>query len=560
MTEVKVLLTSGKEIVVPYGTRASEILTGEKLDGTKNPVVAVLVNNELTSLSYKIEVNSTLSLVTLDTAPGIMTYRRSLSFLLSIASSRVFPDRKLVIGHSLGDGYYYYYDEIDELKPADLDRITAEMRSLVSQNLPIQRTVISYTEAVEYFENSHYQDTALLLRHRNESKIPVYTCAEFMDLAHGPLVPRTGLLSAFELMDYAPGFLLRFPPHNSPLTLAPFRDSPLLFSIYREYKSWGKILDIRSVGRLNELSSTRNPQEIRQFINVSEALHDKKISEIADRIHDRRRSGPKPVKAVLIAGPSSSGKTTFTKKLAIQLKVIGLEPVTISLDDYFLPRELTPVDENGDYDFESIKAIDIPLLNEHLLRLFEGEEIEVPQFDFKLGRRREKGTPVRLPPRGIVVMEGIHGLNDELTPLIDRNLKYKIYVSALTQLNLDDRNRISTTDNRLLRRLVRDYQFRGYNALSTLERWPSVRRGEEKNIFPFQNTADTAFNSALDYELSVLKTYAEPLLRSVKPYHQVYHEAMRLLSFLSNFAPIPAKYVPDHSILREFIGESSFKY
>lgn len=560
MTEVKVLLTSGREIVVPYGTRASEIMTEEKLDGAKYPVVAVLVNNELTSLSYKIEVNSTLSLVTLDTAPGIMTYRRSLSFLLSIASSRVFPDRKLVIGHSLGDGYYYYYDEVDELRPDDLDRLTAEMRSLVSQNLPIQRTVVSYAEAVGYFENSHYQDTALLLRHRNESKIPVYTCAEFMDLAHGPLVPRTGLLTGFELLDYTPGFLLRFPPHRSPLTVAPFRDNPLLFSIYREYKSWGKILNIRSVGRLNELSSTRNPQEIQQFINVSEALHDKKISEIADRIHDRRRNGSMPVKAVLIAGPSSSGKTTFTKKLAIQLKVIGLEPITISLDDYFLPRELTPVDEDGNYDFESIRAIDVPLLNEHLLRLFEGGEVEVPQFDFKLGRRREKGTLVRLPPRGIVVMEGIHGLNDELTPLIDRSLKYKIYVSALTQLNLDDRNRISTTDNRLIRRLVRDYQFRGYNALSTLERWPSVRRGEEKNIFPFQNTADSAFNSALDYELGVLKTYAEPLLRSIKPYHPVYHETMRLLSFLSNFAPIPAKYVPDHSILREFIGESSFKY
>ena len=285
-------------------------------------------------------------------------------------------------------------------------------------------------------------------------------------------------------------------------------------------------------------------------------MHNKKISEIADRIFERKDS----VKTILIAGPSSSGKTTFTKKLSIQLRVHGFNPLTISLDDYFLPRDSTPKDEDGNFDFECLEAIDVPLLNEHLLRLFKGEEITIPLYDFVTGLRKNDGHRLKLEKRNILLIEGIHGLNDRLTHLIPSEQKYKIYVSALTQLNLDDRNRIPTTDNRLLRRIVRDHQFRGHNALTTLGMWQSVRKGENKNIFPFQNNADSAFNSALDYELAVLKGYAEPLLKSVKPYHQEYSEAVRLLSFLNNFLPLPEKYVPDQSILREFIGDSAFKY
>ncbi len=295
---------------------------------------------------------------------------------------------------------------------------------------------------------------------------------------------------------------------------------------------------------------------IREFVRVAEALQDKKIAQIADKIVERRDQ----TRLVLIAGPSSSGKTTFSKRLMIQLRVVGRNPVTISLDDYFQEREKTPRDEQGNYDFEALHALDVELLNAHLLALFRGEEIEVPSFDFVAGRRKPKGSPMRFPERGVLILEGIHGLNDELTPLVDRALKYKIYVSALTQLNLDDHNRIATTDNRLLRRMVRDNQFRGHSALITLSMWPSVRRGEDKNIFPYQNTADSAFNSALDYELAVLKIFAEPLLKTVKPDVPQYQDARNLMSFLSNFAPLQPRWVPPTSILREFIGESEFKY
>ncbi len=308
-----------------------------------------------------------------------------------------------------------------------------------------------------------------------------------------------------------------------------------------------------SVGALNKVNASKG---IKDYIQVAEALQDKKIAAIADQI--AAKAGK--VKVALIAGPSSSGKTTTSKKLAIQLKVIGLDPVTISLDDYFVDRDRTPRDEKGEYDFECLEALDVDYLNEQLVTLFSGGEIELPAFDFKTGSRRSSGKKLRLGERGILVLEGIHGLNDELTPRIKREQKYKIYVSALTQINLDDHNRVSTTDNRLLRRMVRDYNFRGHSAQSTLKMWPSVQAGERSHIFPYQNSADAAFNSALDYELGVLKVYAEPLLRTVKPSCVEYSEARRLQAFLDNFAPIPAASVPGDSLLREFIGDSEFKY
>jgi uridine kinase len=427
------------------------------------------------------------------------------------------------------------------------------MQEIVAQSCPILRRVISYPEAVRYFEENNHPDTVLLLKNRNDQKIPVFSCGDYLDLAHAPLVPNTTLLNVFDVVAYNPGFVLRYPPWHQPDRLAPFRENPVLFTIYREYKDWGKILNVRCVGHLNDLINSR---KVRQFIQVAEALHDKKIALIADKICARRNE----VRLILIAGPSSSGKTTFAKKLAVQLQVLGRNPFPISLDNYFLSRELTPRDEQGNYDFESLKAIDIKLMNEDLLRLMEGEQVRLPRFDFHSGQRKQNKTPIRLPERALIILEGIHGLNDELTPAIPTAQKYKIYVSALTQLNLDDHNRISTTDNRLLRRLVRDSQFRGHSAQDTLSMWESVRRGENRNIFPFQNTADSAFNSALDYELAVLKVYAEPLLKSVKPAQEGFHEALQLHSFLSNFASIPPSWVPEYSILREFIGESAFKY
>jgi uridine kinase len=550
---VTITFSLGRKKTYPAGTRVEEILQHSEFTEQPKPVVAALVNQALVSLTYRIEVNSGIEAVLLDTRIGANVYRRSLCFLLTIAAKQLFPDRRLVIGHSFGRGYFYYFEDLAEVSEEDLRKLKDRMQEIVADEIPVLRRVTSYPEAVRYFEENNQPDTVLLLKNRNDQKVPVFACGDFMDLAHAPLVPNTKFLKVFDIMPYPPGFLLRYPPWNRPDRLAPFQENPVLFSIYREYKDWGKILNVQCVGHLNDLINSRR---VRGFIQVAEALHDKKIALIADKICERRDE----VKLTLIAGPSSSGKTTFAKKLAVQLQVLGRNPFPLSLDDYFLPRELTPRDEDGNYDFENLRAIDVEYLNDHLLRLMQGEEVLLPRFDFHTGQREVGRTPRVLSNRAVIVLEGIHGLNDELTPLIPHEQKYKIYVSALTQLNLDDHNRISTTDNRLLRRIVRDSQFRGHSALETLGMWESVRRGENRNIFPFQNSADSAFNSALDYELSVLKVYAEPLLKSVKPAQQGFHEALRLLSFLNNFAQIPPGWVPEYSILREFIGESSFKY
>jgi uridine kinase len=553
MQEIKATLPSGRTIDVPYGTRISTIFTKPEFQNSEYPIIGALVNNDITSLSFKVEVNADIKPITVESANGLRIYRQSLSFLLSIAASRLFPEKRLIIGHSLGDGYYFYFDDYNAVTGEDIRKLKHAMKELVEEDLPIIRQVISYQNALDYLKKSQQPNTCRLLEYRNNQKIPMYECDGYMDLSHGPLVPSTGVLKHFDLMKYEYGFLLRHPRSKALDKISPFEDAPILFSIYQEYKIWGKILNIQNVGQLNEQTASN---KIKQFIEIAEALHNKKIGQIADMIHDRKDL----VRIVLIAGPSSSGKTTFTKKLSTQLQVLGFNPVIISLDDYFLPRERTPRDEEGNLDFESLEAINIELLNEHLVKLFRGEDVEIPIFDFKSGRPKDKGRPLTLDSRNILLMEGIHGLNNKLTPLVPKKQKFQIYVSALTQLNLDDHSRIPTTDNRLLRRLVRDFQFRGASAQRTFSMWPSVRRGENRNIFPFQNNADTAFNSALDYELGVLKTHAEILLRTVKPMDENYAEAVRLTSFLENFLPIPAKYVPSHSILREFIGDSGFKY
>ncbi len=538
--------------VYPYGTRISTIFNDFKKEIHDTPVAA-LVNNELVSLSFKVEINAVLQVVSLDSPFGVRIFRRTLSFILAMASRELFPDRALIIGHSLGDSYYYYYNGEAEIPDSDITKLQQVMQKIIDDDIPIARKVISYDEAISFFQNENQKGTALLLRYRNESKIPIYVCGDFIDLSFEPMLPRSGLVKPFELRNYPPGFLLRYPNRSTPGTLSPFKDIPTLFNVYKEYKAWGKILNVNCVGRLNKLSENR---EIKPFIRVAEALQNKKISQIADDIYTRKGS----VKVVLIAGPSSSGKTTFSKKLSIQLQVMGFNPVGISLDDYYLPNDQTPLDKDGNPDFEALHALNVELLNKHLLALFAGEEVEIPLFDFKIGRPKEKGKKLRMGKRNILILEGIHGLNPDLTSQIPTDTKYKIYISALTQLNLDDHNRIPTTDNRLIRRMVRDHQFRGNSAGDTLRMWPSVRRGEDKNIFPFQNQADSAFNSALDYELAVLRIFAEPLLKTVKPSDEAYTEARRLQSFLYNFSMIPPRYVPAQSILREFIGESDFSY
>lgn len=546
------ITVAGATREVPAETTLAELLSDRQAD-PGNPLVAAVVNNEVLDLTRRVRINATVEPVHLGSDAGIRCYRQALCFLLAMAVYRVMPGRRLIIGHSLGDSYYHYFDDDDDVDGDDLSRIEREMRSLVEQRLPIERRLIGYDDAVAHFESCGLTETEALLGHRNESRVTVHRCGDFVDLSHGPLVPDTGILRYFALTSLSPGFVLRFPSRHEPTVVRDYRHSPLLFSIYQEYKQWGSILGVTSVGRLNRKVADNT---VAEFIRVNEALQEKKIADIAESIAERSDH----VRVVLIAGPSSSGKTTFTKRLAIQLSAQGMKPHLVSVDDYFVSRDETPRDEDGNYDFESVRAIDIALLNEHLLRIFAGEEVELPRFDFRSGSRTASGETIRMDGRGILLMEGIHCLNDELTERVDRSTKFKIYISALTQLNLDDHNRISTTDNRLVRRMVRDFQFRGHSALDTLHMWPSVRRGERRNIFPFQDSADAAFNSALDYELGVLKKHAEPLLRRIKPSHDVYDEALRMLRFLDNFTNIPDKLVPDFSIVREFIGDSGFHY
>jgi uridine kinase len=517
-------------------------------------LIAVKVNNEIRPLTTRLEINAEVKAVLLESSEGAMIYRRSLAYLLAIASRDVLPERSLYVGHSLGNSYYYTFGDGRPPAEAEVSALKAQMRRLVDEDHPISFHYMAYTEAVALFEKNGQTDTKLLLDERSGSKIKVNECRGFADLYVEPLVPRTGFLQVFDLLAYQDGLLLCFPKSGAGGRLDPFEDSPKIFAVYNEHKQWSRLLGVQSVGHLNRMVRERT---IKDYIRVAEAFQAKQIGRIADRISEEQDR----LKVVLIAGPSSSGKTTTAKRLGIELKVMGIEPIAVSLDDYYVNTDRTPRDEKGEPDYECLEALDVPYLNEQLLRLFAGDAVTLPVYDFKTGRRRESGgRTIRLGPRNILIVEGIHGLNDALTVAIDRSLKFKLYVSALTQLNLDDHNRIPTSDNRLLRRMVRDYQFRGVSAATTIKMWPSVQRGERLHIFPFQNGADIAFNSALSYELAVLKFYAEPLLHSVKPSSPEYAESVRLCSFLENFAPIPPQYVPGQSILREFIGESEFKY
>ncbi|MBB6478919.1 nucleoside kinase [Spirochaeta isovalerica] len=554
MQKVKVTIPGGKTISCENGMSLREITDKEKLNSTGFPFMAMRVNNKIYSLASTVNYNCVIEPVELDSTDGLRIYRKSLSFLLEMASKEVFPDLRLKISHSIGSSIYYFFDDIRDIKEEDLQSLSNKMTELVATAYPIDIIKVPYIEAVEMFGEFNQPETQLLLQGMNCSSVSMNICNGFMAPSFYPLVDNTSALPYFEIMKYRNGFLLRYPGSKSPREVVPFEDRPLLYSIYEEYKNWGKILNVNCVGQMNKL--TTNKKEIQHFIRVSEALHNKKIAHIADEILHRKGD----VKVVLIAGPSSSGKTTFTKKLAIELQVVGFNPIIVSLDDYYRPRHEVPIDEFGKVDLEALEALDVPLLNKNLIDLFDNKVVEIPVFDFKIGGRRDTGKKLQMGDRTILLMEGIHGLNERLTPDIPASRKYKIYLSALTQLNIDDHNRIATTDNRIIRRMVRDHHFRNYDALNTFRIWPSVRRGEEKNIFPYQESADSAFNSALDYEISVLKVYAEPLLQSVKPDNPEYSDAARLLDFLSSFTPIPSHMVPEDSILREFIGNSSFKY
>ncbi|MDR2660281.1 MAG: nucleoside kinase [Spirochaetaceae bacterium] len=480
--------------------------------------------------------------------------RRTLAFILSASVRETLPSRNIYVHFSLGSVYYYTFTGGAGASQDEIDKLRAEMRRLVEQDIKIYPRDLDYYDALDYFLKNKQNDTAMLINQRGRYRIKVNQMNDFIDMYYAPLFPRTGLISAFDISPYHEGFLLRFPYAGSDSNkLEEIPKNTKIFLACDEYKKWGRITGIRAACHINKRIMDGT---IKDFIRINEAFQEKKLSIIADEIYKRREN----VKIILIAGPSSSGKTTTAKRLSIQLKVLGIEPVPISLDDYYLHSDKAPKDENGNPDLECLEALDVDYFNKQLLDILDGKETTLPVFDFKTGTRRD-GKTIRLGNRReVLLIEGIHGLNDALTNQIKNENKFKIYVSVLAQINVDDHNRVSVQDNRLLRRIVRDNQFRKTSALRTIAMWESVQRGAEKHIFRFENSADAVFNSALDYEIPVIKCYVEPLLRGIKPGAAEYGEASHLLDFLDNFNVLPPQAVPGNSILREFIGESDFKY
>ncbi len=557
MSKINVTFTDGKTISVEARIKGEELLADlPESKNQKEKIVALKVNNEIVSLCRPVKINSKVEGVPLNTKNGAAVYRRSLCFILAAAAHKLFPKVRLLVGHSLGYGYYYTLDNGRQIEKSEIESLEKEMRKIVDSDIAISTKHISYDEAVELMKKLNLVETQKLLEYSCKPSILVnsfnYSGEEFCDLYFGPLVDSTKCLDTFELYPYGEGFLLRFPKHTDSHVLTPFKDNPKIFEVYQNYKKWGKLVNVTSVASLNEMIAKK---QINGFIDICETFQAQNFAKVAQQIHDRGN-----VKVVLIAGPSSSGKTTSAYKMSLQLRALGYNPKVLSLDSYYVGRERNPKDEFGNYDYECLEALDIELLNQNLVDLFDGKEIEVPSYNFDLGKRFYNGTKMVLEPKDILIMEGIHGLNDKLTPLVKPEYKFKIYLSALTQLNLDDHNRIPTSDNRLIRRIVRDSNFRGKPAAATISMWDNVQKGEQLHIFPFQNNADAVLNTALDYELPVLKVYAEPLLKAVKPSSPEYTEAGRLLRFLKKFSAISSDYLPKQSIIREFIGGSSFKY
>jgi len=513
-------------------------------------IVGGIIKNVLRDLEYVLEDACEVELVDTSSDNGLRIYNRSLTFLLIKACHDLYPEKKIMIKHTLGNGLYCEFTN-SECTEGEIEKISRRMREIVAADLPLTRKLLSKAEACELLLRQNQEDTVKLLQYRDKVNVHVNQLDGFYEYFYGYMVNRTGMLDRFRLIHYPPGMVLQTPSQEDQEARTEYQPKPKLANVYQEAKAWADTLQVPHLAALNEIIERGCYADI---IRVNEALHEKKIAYIADMIC----SDP-AIRVVLIAGPSSSGKTTFAQRLLIQLRVNGRKPVSISLDNYFIDKELTPRDEDGDYDFEAIEALKLDLFNDHLSRLIKGEEVEMPVYNFKKGTAEPHGILVKVPPGEPIIIEGIHGLNDRLTWSIPAEQKFKIYISLLTQLNIDNTNRIPTTDSRLLRRIIRDSRTRGYDALNTIKRWPSVRRGEDKNIFPFQENADVMFNSSLVYELAVLKPFLEPLLMEVGPEHREHVEARRLLKFLSYFRPIPVSPIPPNSILREFVGGSWFK-
>ncbi len=547
---IQIHLADGRTLEGPRGASAEEFLQTIRRDFPA-PIVGAVINGDLHELTYPIKMESRLEPVTMADADGSRIYRRSLTFLLEAAFSSLFPDAVLLIDHSVASGgYYCHVHGRAPLSVAELSALETEMRRLVKADLPFTRQEVTLEEAVTHFQAKGYGDKVRLFAHRRKPYVTLYRLGEHLDYHHGYMVPTSGYLQWFRLVDSGDGFTLRFPRRHNPTDFSPMEDFPKLLAAFRQYGNWLERLGTDSVGALNDAIQSGRAREL---VLVSEALHEQHIAAIANQI-----STQPDARLVLIAGPSSSGKTTFSRRLAVQMLARGLSPFALEMDNYFVNREETPKDENGEFDFESIGALDLDLLGQQLQSLLAGEEVQVPRFDFKSGKR-VAGDVVRLRPGQIIILEGIHGLNPRLIPASLARQSFRLYTSALTQLNLDRHNRVSTTDTRLIRRIVRDARERGYSATQTINRWESVRRGEKRHIFPYQENTDIMFNSALVYEMAVLRPLAEPLLRQVEPHTPEFIETKRLLAFLEWFLPIESDLIPDNSILREFIGGSSLK-
>ena len=549
--DLVITVEGGRQHTFPACTTTLQII--EKLKPvTAHPIVAAWFNNKILGLRTPLKTDGHLGYVTLDTADGMSVYRRSLAFILIRAAREVFANPNVYIRHSLSDGYYCEIDLGRPLALEDLHKLEARMREIVAADEPFVRREVSVQEALDTFMKDGQMDKVSVLKYRTEPTVNIYGLGGFTDYFYGCLAPSTAYIKTFELRYYPPGFILRFPLHQEPDRIPEFKEQKKMAEVFREYVKWGQILGIAQVGDIDEIVQSG---EASQTVRIAEALHEKKIAQMADMIQSKITLP----RLVLVSGPSGSGKTTFSKRLAIQMRVNGMKNVTLSLDNYFLDREETPKDEMGEYDFEAPQAIDIDLLNSQLLDLLAGREVPVPRFSFREGRRTGS-RKFQLDPNEILILEGIHALNPILTPSIPSIMKFRVYVSALSQLNVDNHNRIPTTDTRKLRRIVRDNLFRGYGAIDSLKTWHLVRRGEDLYIFPYQEEADVMFNSSLVYELCVLKGYAERLLAAITDEVPEYAEARRLLRFLSYFLTIKGEEVPRNSILREFIGGSVFKY
>lgn len=544
----------GNELDIPMGTSLLEI--SRRLTSGPHPFLAAFVNNRVKELNYKIYTPVTIRFIDITSFAGIRVYQRTSWFILQKAVRDLYPGQTLHIRHSMGQsGFYCEIEGIDPLTREAAAALEERMRAIVAADLPIIRTKVLTEEVRARYAEQGFDDKIALLDTRPRLYSELYTLGDLPGYFYGSLAPSTGYITRFGIEPYYRGFYLALPLRTSPEELHKHVSQEKMFGIFREYQSWVALMGVPTIGAVNARALAGDAGGM---IKIAEAFHERKFAEVADAIQEAHRT--RGVRMVLISGPSSSGKTTSAKRLGLQLGVLGLRPVMISLDDYFVERENTPLDENGQYDYEALEAIDLELFNDHLHRLLQGESVDIPRYDFITGRRTQHDTPLTLDERSILIIEGIHGLNPRLTPSVPDAVKFKIYISCFTSVAMDNLSRIATTDNRLLRRLTRDYRQRGSDALQTLSRWASVRRGEERHIFPYQENADVMLNSSLFYEISALRPFAEKILREVPDTVPEYDEARRMLKFLDNFIPIPSDEIPPTSILREFIGGSSFKY